>query len=816
MTRRLLLAGAPCFALLALLSCGAPARASYALYDFDLGPWVRLTTDSDFSYAQLAALSYNIYHDTASSGGSPVCSSGACGYPAQCYNGTQCGGGKDGNGDFSGRVDSEHGFGEDDANFASGYPGQLVGSEGGKLSSTALQVCKILNAVDIAGYSGVNPDGSITAQATGSDDPGDDGGTRNTALYTGSGWDLLESNHTYNGVLNGNTARYAMQSLSCLSTAKPYQSLTINGGSSTTVKPGQSASLTWADNDFYAAAAQTCTASVSPAGATAFVVPTPAAIVPQPSESRCTAAGGEFVQSPKATSDPGQTSTLMSAPRDSATGNPMYTYSCNKSETPWFAPGCTITYNDDSCSHGEGSTCSKTVECDVTLPANTIQVSADSPGTYTYDYACTNRNGTTHAQAQLIVSGASISGNCSEDPAAPINPGDSVSFTASASGGSGSYTYSWSGDDGLSGSKQSISHTYDDAGTYGNNQVVVTDQIDPNVHKTLKCDDVEVESTAPDLKGVGSVSYTPSTVRSGVTEQYTQSVKNAGEGATGVKFPVLFEYATDSLGDNLAALGSANAAKLGAGSSENVSFSYATTTVGTFYIRACANMDTNFKVPPKDGSGVQNETETGNNCGSWTKIKVQPFQVACASNSPIDSGAQGKWTASVVGGTAPFTYAWNYDGNSDCGDGTAGSSNSCKTTLYNPPTATAHADVAVVDANGNEVDVDSGSCAPISVTAGSCGAGTPTITLTPTRVAAGTKVDLSWGDTAQDSSSCMLTKNDVDTGWESDDEVEGCSIQGSHEGDVVGEQTKYCFSCAGDSGPPACATVNVPPGFQEY
>ncbi|HVW82903.1 MAG TPA: PKD domain-containing protein [Candidatus Paceibacterota bacterium] len=813
-----------CAAFALALSALAPAaHASYYAYDFDnLGTAVRLTQTSvsGFSGGQLNALAYDIYHNSLTSGGSPACTSGNCGYPAACYNGSQCGGGTDGKGDFSGRVDKEHPFNADDSNFTAGYPGQFVGVEGGYLNTTAQRVCDVLEAYDVATYGGTST--PLTAKATGSGDPGDDGGTRNTVLYTGSGWDLLESNHDYNGILNGNTARYAMTSLSCVASGasgKPAQTLTINGGSLATVKPGQTANLTWSDNDLYAAAKQTCTASVSPAGATAFTVPTPAAKLPQPDEASCTHAGGTFTGNPKAVSDPGQTSTLMSVPRDDA-GDPLYTYSCDDSETPWLGGGvCTVVSQDDSCIHGEGGRCSKTVECAVALPGNTIQVSSDTAGTYTYDYTCTNANGTIDVQATLVVSGGSISGSCTENPSTPINPGDSVTFAATnVTGGSGSYSYSWSGDDGMSGAGKTVSHTYANAGTYGNNQVVVTDKNDSNIHKTLKCADVEVDSTAPDLKGIGSVTYSAPVI-SGISTRYTQTVKNAGASTTGGKFPVLFRYSpnADGSGDTPFDVSSSiSASKLAAGASEDVSFNYSTTTAGTFYVQACANMDAKFNIPPKDGSGVQSETVTDNNCGSWTKVKVQPFQVACTSSGSINSGDQGVWTASVTGGLSPYTYAWNFDGAGDCGDGSTGSSKTCKEDLFNPPQDTYYADVAVFDSTGAEVDVPTTSCAPITVAGSVCGFGTPSLTATPTRVAAGTQVDLSWSDSAQDAGSCVVTKDGADTGWEADDQVEGCSVEGSHDGDIVQAQTKYCFSCAGDGTPPACQIVNVTPGFQEY
>lgn len=57
-----------------------------------------------------------------------------------------------------------------------------------------------------------------------------------------------------------------------------------------------------------------------------------------------------------------------------------------------------------------------------------------------------------------------LSGSCSVNPSS-VNVGDYVNWNASASGGSGNYTYSWSGTDGFNSNFSSISRTYSTAGT---------------------------------------------------------------------------------------------------------------------------------------------------------------------------------------------------------------------------------------------------------------------------------------------------------------------------------------------------------------
>ena len=86
----------------------------------------------------------------------------------------------------------------------------------------------------------------------------------------------------------------------------------------------------------------------------------------------------------------------------------------------------------------------------------------DSPD----DPGCTNAldNDETDTAVPLSVS-------CSAP--ASITAGQSAIWTATPSGGTGFYTYSWTGDDGLLGITQSIAHTYSSAGSY-NASVTVT------------------------------------------------------------------------------------------------------------------------------------------------------------------------------------------------------------------------------------------------------------------------------------------------------------------------------------------------------
>lgn len=82
----------------------------------------------------------------------------------------------------------------------------------------------------------------------------------------------------------------------------------------------------------------------------------------------------------------------------------------------------------------------------------------------------------------------STSGSCDFTPSAlSVNAGGSLSFTATASGGTSPYTFSWSFGDGQTGSGATVSHTYQSAGNY-NVTLTITDAIGETqtITKTVK------------------------------------------------------------------------------------------------------------------------------------------------------------------------------------------------------------------------------------------------------------------------------------------------------------------------------------------
>lgn len=85
--------------------------------------------------------------------------------------------------------------------------------------------------------------------------------------------------------------------------------------------------------------------------------------------------------------------------------------------------------------------------------------------TTTYTYTGTNANGSSSASVTVTVTGEGTlsSSTCSVDPIV-AGTGDSVTWTAAPVGGTGTYSYVWSGTDSLSGTTQSVVKSYSSEG----------------------------------------------------------------------------------------------------------------------------------------------------------------------------------------------------------------------------------------------------------------------------------------------------------------------------------------------------------------
>jgi len=100
-----------------------------------------------------------------------------------------------------------------------------------------------------------------------------------------------------------------------------------------------------------------------------------------------------------------------------------------------------------------------------TASGSSVSHTFQSAGTYTVALTLNDSAGQTAKSSQTITVNARPSASVSYSPSNPVILAP-VTFTASATGGTQPYTYSWDFGDGTTGSGSSVSHSYLLAGNY--------------------------------------------------------------------------------------------------------------------------------------------------------------------------------------------------------------------------------------------------------------------------------------------------------------------------------------------------------------
>ena len=128
--------------------------------------------------------------------------------------------------------------------------------------------------------------------------------------------------------------------------------------------------------------------------------------------------------------------------------------------------------------------------------SRTATRSWSTAGTYTFKVRTQDspgaQSGWTSHTITINPSTPAVSGSCSASPAS-IQTGESTTWSASPSGGTGSYSYSWSGTDSLSGSTQNVGKTYITSGNK-TGSVTITSGAD-NIN--INCSTTVVVTAAP-------------------------------------------------------------------------------------------------------------------------------------------------------------------------------------------------------------------------------------------------------------------------------------------------------------------------------
>lgn len=429
-------------------------------------------------------------------------------------------------------------------------------------------------------------------------------------------------------------------------------------------------------------------------------------------------------------------------------------------------------------------------------PASGGNVSVSPSTTTTYKLTCTNASGSTTASATVTVYPV-LTASCSVSPAS-IAAGSSATWTAVPSGGTGVYTYSWSGTDGLTGSGSSVVFPYATPGPKTASVTVTsgTQSITQACSNSLTVN----PAAQPDV----TVSVAPSgsagvTVGSNTT--YTGSINNTGTAiATGV--PNVLQILDSTGTTNIARVAASPATiNIPVNTPQAVSASYAFLSAGTYQIRFCGNMNT-------AGTQVISESSFGNNCGPMTQVTVSaagPATTACTVSQTSLPSTGGSVTYSAnpsASVSAPYTWTPS-DGVGSYGSGVTA------TRVFTSANAGNSYGMSVT---GTPASLS--NCPSVSV--GSSCSGTPsgTVSATPNRIKANTPTSVTFNLSSIQNvvTSCVLTGPSVSRTFSPN----SCTVAGTNYSQTLTLATQGVYTLTCDGVKTASAIVNVIPAVIEF
>src|SRR3989454_1162654 len=252
----------------------------------------------------------------------------------------------------------------------------------------------------------------------------------------------------------------------------------------------------------------------------------------------------------------------------------------------------------------------------------TVTHSFRSPGTY--DATCTVTDvflGIATATKSVVISPLpSVAASVDHDLAAP---GTVLTFSASPSGGDGSFSYDWTFGDGSSGSGAPATHAYDQAGPY-QATVTATDGNGGTASSSawVTISEIGVTADVSPTSGDATTIFTFTASASGGSGAPYSFSWTFGDGMTGTGSPVTHSYS-------------------GGGS-------YSPT------------------VTASDSLGGAKDAPT-----QTVSVSAPPAPLGATVNAPrraADVDQSVSFTCSATGGTAPYSYAWTFgDGNTGSG-----------------------------------------------------------------------------------------------------------------------------------------------------
>ncbi len=329
---------------------------------------------------------------------------------------------------------------------------------------------------------------------------------------------------------------------------------------------------------------------------------------------------------------------------------------------------------------------------------STLDYSFSSSGTYTVEVTVTDSDGHVASASitETVYSDPSVSVSSSQNP---TDVGNSVTFAASPSGGSGSYTYQWyENSAAISGATSSTYTTsFSSSGTY-DFYVIIHDSVgnsaqSSTLDETVNSDPSVSISSSQNPTDIGN-SVTFTATGSGGTGSYTYQWYLNGtavSGSTDSTFTTTFSYSgsptiyvvlSDSLGDSstsstitekvnpdpeVSVSSSQNPTDVGnsvtftaSASKGTGSFSYVWYLNGATQSSTSSTFSTSFSSAGTYYINVTVKDSVGNTA-SYSLIEtvnVDPTVSVKSSQNPTDIGNSVTFTASPSGGTGSYTYQW--------------------------------------------------------------------------------------------------------------------------------------------------------------
>ena len=333
-------------------------------------------------------------------------------------------------------------------------------------------------------------------------------------------------------------------------------------------------------------------------------------------------------------------------------------------ETPY-----TYSWSGTDGLSGVGSAVSKTYLTSGTKIASLIVNSADGQNKVV---SCSNSL-TVNAPPPLVVS-------CSVNPTTILIDG-SATWSSAVSGGSGSYTYSWSGTDGLSGTTASVTKVYTTSGTKSASVAVSSLGVTSQVASCLNSLTVNTPPPPPPVCGNGVLETGESCDNGGLNGVCPAVCSSSCAINTCLPPPPPFDYTLSNGGNKNVFQGSSVSntitITLVSGTPQNVSLSVSGLPIGASYalspVGGCSpdpatcTVSLTISTQPTTPVGNYLITVTGSPLGKTTAFTLSVRAALLTANScipfpnPALTGQTVTWTVTPSGGTPPYTYTWRGD-----------------------------------------------------------------------------------------------------------------------------------------------------------